>query len=173
MENNSFKNMPQAPTLPNLPKYFPDLQGENCGRTPYAGWWQNKVLPWIQNQDPIQLAGMFFFGALTLIAGWYQNELMPWIQNQDQIQLAGMFFFGALTLIAGWHLNELWPWIQNQNPIQLVGMFLFGAITLIAGLYITIIIVFLFLLICIEEFISSLSNLNLGSMQFEPESGDM
>ena len=141
MENNSFKNMPQAPTLPNLPKYFPDLQGENCGRTPYAGWWQNKVLPWIQNQDPIQLAGMFFFGALTLIAGWYQNELLPWMQNQD--------------------------------PIQLVGMFLLGAITLIAGLYITIIIVFLFLLICIEEFISSLSNLNLGSMQFEPESGDM
>ena len=109
MENNSFKNMPQAPTLPNLPKYFPDLQGENCGRTPYAGWWQNKVLPWIQNQDPIRLAGMFFFGALTLIA----------------------------------------------------------------GLYIIIIIIFLFLLICIEEFISSLSNLNLGSMQFEPESGDM
>ena len=164
--------MPQAPTLPNLPKYFPDLQGENCGRTPYAGWWQNKVLPWIQNQDPIQLAGMFFFGALTLIAGWYQNELMPWIENVSPRW--NVPFWSAY--IAGWYQNELlsWiqnqvPWIQNQDPIQLVGMFLFGAITLIAGLYIIIIIVFLFLLICIEEFISSLSNLNLGSMQFEPD----
>ena len=105
MENSSFKNMPQAPTLPNLPKYFPDLQGENCGRTPYAGWWQNKVLPWIQNQDPIRLTGMFFFGALTLIAGWYQNELWMWIQNQDPTQLGGMFLFGALTLPDGTKMN--------------------------------------------------------------------
>ena len=100
--------MPQAPTPPKLPKYFPDLQGENRGRTPYVGW--------------------------------YQNELLPWIQNQD--------------------------------PIQLVGMFLFGALTLMAGLFIIIINIFLFLIICIEEFISNLSNLNLGTMQFEPESRD-
>ena len=109
MENNLlFKDMPQAPTLPKLPKYFSDLQGENRGRTPHGGW--------------------------------YQNELLPWIRNQD--------------------------------PIQLVGMFLFGVLTLIAGLFIIIINIFLFLLICFEEFISNLSNLNLGSMQFEPESGD-
>ena len=101
-------DMPQAPTPPKLPKYFPDLQGENRGRTPYGGW--------------------------------YQNELLPWIQNQD--------------------------------PIQLVGMFLFGALTLMAGLFIIIINIFLFLIICIEEFISNLSNLNLGTMQFEPESRD-
>ena len=29
MENNLFKDMPEAPTPPKLPKYFPDLQGEN------------------------------------------------------------------------------------------------------------------------------------------------
>ena len=109
MENNLFEDMPQAPTLPKLPKYFPDLQGENRGRTPHAGWYQNDFLPWIQNQDPIQLVGMLLFGALTLIAGlfiiiiniwgWYQNELLPWIQNQDPIQLVGLFLYGGLTLI--------------------------------------------------------------------------
>ena len=100
--------MPEAPTPPKLPKYFPDLQGENRGRTPHGGW--------------------------------YQNELLPWIKNQD--------------------------------PIQLVGMLLLGALIGLAGLYIIIIIIFLFLIICIEEFILNLSNLNLGTMQFEPESRD-
>ena len=76
------------------------------------------------------------------------------------------------TSNAGWYQNELLPWIQNQDPIQLVGMFLFGALTVIAGLFIAIINIILILIIFIEEFISNLSNLNLGSMQFEPESGD-
>ena len=35
MENNLFEDMPEAPTPPKLPKYFPDLQGENRGHTPY------------------------------------------------------------------------------------------------------------------------------------------
>ena len=34
------------PEATKLSKYFPDLQGENCGLTPGAGWF----LPWIQNQ---------------------------------------------------------------------------------------------------------------------------
>ena len=63
MENNLFKDMPQAPTLPTLPKYFPDLFGENRGRTPHACWYQNDLLPWIQNQDTKKLVcygiGMF------------------------------------------------------------------------------------------------------------------
>ena len=67
MENNLFEDMPQAPTLPKLPKYFPDLQGENRGRTPHAGWYQNDFLPWIQNQDPKKLA---FYGiGMFLLAG--------------------------------------------------------------------------------------------------------
>ena len=58
MENNNlFEDMPEAPTPPKLPKYFPDLQGENRGLTPGAGWYQNKFLPWIQNQDPKELVG--------------------------------------------------------------------------------------------------------------------
>ena len=63
MEPNLFKDMPEAPTPPKLPKYFPDLQGENRGRTPHAGWYQNDLLPWIQNQDSEKLVtyeiGMF------------------------------------------------------------------------------------------------------------------
>ena len=34
MENNLFEDMPEAPTPPwdlGLPRYFPDLQGENRG----------------------------------------------------------------------------------------------------------------------------------------------
>jgi hypothetical protein len=46
-----------VPTPPILPKYFPDLQGENCGRTPDAGWYQNEFIPWIQSQDPKKLVG--------------------------------------------------------------------------------------------------------------------
>ena len=66
MENNKlFKDMPEAPTIPELPKYFPDLRGENCGLTSGAGWYQNEFLPWIQNQDPKRLVGygigMFLF----------------------------------------------------------------------------------------------------------------
>ena len=58
MENNNlFEDMPEAPTPPKLPKYFPDLQGENRGLTPGAGWYQNEFLPWIQNQDPKKLVG--------------------------------------------------------------------------------------------------------------------
>ena len=55
MENNNlFEDMPEAPTPPKLPKYFPDLQGENRGLTPHAGWY---LLPWIQNQDLKKLVG--------------------------------------------------------------------------------------------------------------------
>ena len=57
MENNLFEDMPEAPTPPKLPKYFPDLQGENRGLTPGAGWYQNEFLPWIQSQDPKKLVG--------------------------------------------------------------------------------------------------------------------
>ena len=68
MENNLFKDMPVAPTPPKLPKYFPDLQGENRGCTPHAGWYQNDFLPWIQNQDLKKLVvygiGMFLAGKL-------------------------------------------------------------------------------------------------------------
>ena len=58
MENNNlFEDMPEALTPPKLPKYFPDLQGENRGVTPGAGWYQNEFLPLIQNQDPKKLVG--------------------------------------------------------------------------------------------------------------------
>ena len=42
MENISFNEM-----SPN----FPDLQGENRGRTPHAGWFQTGFIPWIQSLD--------------------------------------------------------------------------------------------------------------------------
>ena len=29
----------------------PDLQGENRGRTPHAGWFQTGFIPWIQSLD--------------------------------------------------------------------------------------------------------------------------
>ena len=67
MENNLFKDMPEAPTPPKLPKYFPDLQGENRGRTPHAGWYQNDLLPWIQNQDLKKLVGYGI--GISLLAG--------------------------------------------------------------------------------------------------------
>ena len=60
MENNLFEDMPEAPTPPwdfGLPRYFPELQGENRGLTPGAGWHQNEFLPWIQNQNPKKLVG--------------------------------------------------------------------------------------------------------------------
>ena len=64
-ESNLFEDMPQAPTPPKLPKYFPDLQGENRGRTPHAGWYQNEFVPWIQSQEPKKMVcygvGMFLF----------------------------------------------------------------------------------------------------------------
>ena len=50
-----------------LPKYFPDLQGENRGLTPGAGWYQNEFLPWIQNQDPKKLVSYGI--GLFLLAG--------------------------------------------------------------------------------------------------------
>jgi hypothetical protein len=75
MENNLFKDMPVAPILPEFPKYFPDLQGENKGRTPYAGWYQNDLLPWI-----------------------HQN-LLPWIHNQDSKKL--VVYGIAMFLLAG------------------------------------------------------------------------
>jgi hypothetical protein len=66
-ERNLFEDMPQAPTPPKLPKYFPDLQGENRGRTPHAGWYQNDLLPWIQNQD---LKKLVYCGiGMILLAG--------------------------------------------------------------------------------------------------------
>ena len=55
--NSSNAIMPVAPTPPKLPEYFPDLQGENRGRTPHAGWYQNEFVPWIQSQDPKKLLG--------------------------------------------------------------------------------------------------------------------
>ena len=44
MENNNM--LEDRPEATKISKYFPDLQGENCGLTPGAGWF----LPWIQNQ---------------------------------------------------------------------------------------------------------------------------
>ena len=69
MENNLFEDMPEAPTYTSLglPRYFPDLQGENRGLTPGAGWYQNEFLPWIQNQDPKKI---FSYGiGWSLLAG--------------------------------------------------------------------------------------------------------
>ena len=54
MENNLFEDMPEAPTPPKLSKYFPDLQEENRG---HAGWYQNELLPWIQDEDLKNLVG--------------------------------------------------------------------------------------------------------------------
>ena len=76
MENNLFQDMPQAPTFPKLPKYFPDLQGENRGRTPHAGWYQNDFLPWIQNQDPNILAGIFLLEMVTIWVSILQQLLI-------------------------------------------------------------------------------------------------
>ena len=74
MENNNlFEDMPEAPTPPKLPKYFPDLQGENRGLTPGAGWYQNKFLPWIQNQDPKELVGYGI--GMFLLAGKFARIL--------------------------------------------------------------------------------------------------
>ena len=53
MENEQFKNMPVASTSTS-----PDLQGEDPGRTaPNAGWYQDELLPWIQNQDVKKIVG--------------------------------------------------------------------------------------------------------------------
>jgi len=75
--------MPEAPTPPKLPKYFPDLQGENRGLTPGAGWYQNEFLPWIQNQDPKKLVGygigMFLLAGTAVLLGLgihrYQDQI--------------------------------------------------------------------------------------------------
>ena len=48
MENKPFKEMPEAPVPPRLPKYFPDLQGANRGKTPGAGWIENELKPWLR-----------------------------------------------------------------------------------------------------------------------------
>ena len=40
-----FIQSPELPNLDRLPKYLPDLQEENRGRTPHAGWYQNEFLP--------------------------------------------------------------------------------------------------------------------------------
>ena len=40
MENNPFNDMP-----PNSP----NLQGENRGLAPHAGWFQTEFIPWIQS----------------------------------------------------------------------------------------------------------------------------
>ena len=46
---------------------FPDLQGENRGCTPHAGWYQNEFLLWIQSQDPKKHDG--FTIGMFLLAG--------------------------------------------------------------------------------------------------------
>lgn len=76
--------MPEAPTPPKLPKYFPDLQGENRGLTPGAGWYQNEFLPWIQNQDPKKLFGYGI--GLILLAGTAVALGLGIHKYQDQIQ---------------------------------------------------------------------------------------
>ena len=57
------ENQDEVQTMENISPNFPDLQGENRGRTPHAGWYQNEFLPWIQSQDPKKLVcygiGMF------------------------------------------------------------------------------------------------------------------
>ena len=70
--------MPEAPTPPKLPKYFPDLQGENRGLTPGAGWYQNEFLPWIQNQDPKKL--LSYGIGLILLAGKFARILTDFFE---------------------------------------------------------------------------------------------
>ena len=48
MENKPYLMPIEAPTPPKLPKYFPDLQGANRGKTPGAGWIENVLKPWLQ-----------------------------------------------------------------------------------------------------------------------------
>ena len=76
--------MPVAPTPPKLPKYFPDLQGENRGLTPHAGWYQNEFIPWIQSQEPKKIIGygigMFLLAGTAILLGLGIHKY------QDQIQ---------------------------------------------------------------------------------------
>ena len=39
---------------------------ENFESTPHAGWYPTELLPWIQNQDPKILAGIFLLEMVTI-----------------------------------------------------------------------------------------------------------
>ena len=45
------ENQDEVQTMENISPNFPDLQGENRGRTPHAGWFQTGFIPWIQSLD--------------------------------------------------------------------------------------------------------------------------
>merc|ERR1711935_57204 len=62
----TMEGMPVAPIPPKLPKYFPDLQGANRGKTPGAGWFQNEFQPWLQ-----EVNSKYFFGYGVIIASTF------------------------------------------------------------------------------------------------------
>ena len=57
---------------------------ENFESTPHAGWYPTELLPWIQNQDPKILAGIFLLEMVTI---WVSILLgLDIHKHQDQIK---------------------------------------------------------------------------------------
>ena len=63
------EGMPVAPIPPKLPKYFPDLQGANRGKTPGAGWFQNEFQPWLHDVNSKYFFGYGVIITSTFVAG--------------------------------------------------------------------------------------------------------
>ena len=81
--------MPMASTSTS-----PDLQGENPGRTtPHAGWYQNELTPWIQNQDSKKLVGYGI--GMFLLAGKFNIILTDFIFTYFLSCFQELLFFCA------------------------------------------------------------------------------
>merc|ERR1711973_498971 len=90
MENKPFKEMPEAPVPPRLPKYFPDLQGANRGKTPGEGWIENELKPWVRQVNSNYGYGIWIslsmVTALGLGIGIYDDAAIAFTaQTKDKI----------------------------------------------------------------------------------------
>ena len=93
-------------TLPKLPKYFPDLQGENRWRTPNAGWYLNDLDSKSRSEKTVKhtinckwkieisCMSIHFFdrdGSIPLFD--FFKSLVKSIKNADRFEMKGGHFY--------------------------------------------------------------------------------
>ena len=128
MENKPYLIPIEAPLPPKLPKYFPDLQGANRGKTPGAGWIENELKPWLQEVNSKYGYGIWISLSMVTAIGlgigiyFYQDAAIALtIQTKDKIlEVTGNVKYKILD-VSGQARDKIVE-VSSQTKDQILGL---------------------------------------------------
>ena len=128
MEKKPYLTPIEAPIPPKLPKYFPDLQGANRGKTPGAGWIENKLKPWLREVNSEYGYGIWISLSMVTAIGlgigiyFYQDAALAFtVQTKDKIlEVTGNVKYKILD-VSGQARDKIVE-VSSQTKDQILGL---------------------------------------------------